>query len=94
MINSLDNRVELLYIKNMVCNCCKIFLKEKFEDLGLTVKEISLGKVRIVQPEKKISHEEINALLKHYGFELAHNREDRIVDEIKTKLSIPLQSFF
>jgi AraC family transcriptional regulator len=74
---------EVLHIKNMVCNCCKIFLKEKFESLGLHVRDISLGKVHIIQPEKPISHETINYMLKYYGFELVHSREDKIVEEIK-----------
>lgn len=78
-----DNNSELLYIKNMVCSCCKVFLKEKFEDLGLIVKEISLGKVRIIQPLPRVSQEAISGMLAHYGFDLVHHREDRIVEEIK-----------
>jgi len=78
-----SNKTELLYIKNMVCNCCKMFLREKFEELGLKVIEISLGKVQLVHPSTFVSHETINAMLARYGFELAYNREDRIVEEIK-----------
>ncbi|MBN2639152.1 MAG: helix-turn-helix transcriptional regulator [Bacteroidales bacterium] len=74
---------ETLYIKNMLCDSSKLFLKEKFEALGIWVEEISLGKVIIVQPEKKISIETVDAMLQHYGFEIAHNKEDRIVEEIK-----------
>ena len=77
------NITELLYIKNMVCNCCILFLREKFEELGLFVKEISLGKICIIHPEKIIPHETINNMLRGYGFEIVHNREDRIVEEIK-----------
>ena len=67
----------------MVCNCCKLFLKEKFEELGLVVKEISLGKARIIHPAKKVSHEAISSMLAYYGFDLVHSREDRIIEEIK-----------
>jgi AraC-like DNA-binding protein len=74
---------ELLYIKNMLCSSCKIFLKEKFEELGLVVKEISLGKVRIIQPASFVSHETINNMLIRYGFGILNNREDRLVGEIK-----------
>ncbi len=77
------SKSELLYIKNMVYTSCKLFLKEKFEDLGLIVKEISLGKVHIIHPKKRISHEAITSMLSHYGFELVHSREDRIIEEIK-----------
>jgi AraC-like DNA-binding protein len=74
---------ELLYIKNMVCNSCKLFLKEKFEAMGFVVSDISLGKINVVHPSKPISHETINEMLKGYGFELAYNRDDRIISEIK-----------
>lgn len=67
----------------MVCNCTKLFLKEKFEALGLSVDEISLGKVCYKNPSNKVKLEAIDAMLKYYGFELILNREDRIVEEIK-----------
>ena len=67
----------------MVCNICKLFLQEKFEELGLVVKEITLGKVHIIHPYKKISHATIKSMLNKYGFELVYSREDRIVEEIK-----------
>jgi AraC-like DNA-binding protein len=74
---------ETLYIKNMFCDSSKLFLKEKFEALGLIVEEITLGSVQVIHPKKKISPETIDDMLRYYGFEIAHNREDRIVEEIK-----------
>lgn len=78
-----QNNDEVLYIRNMVCHSCKLFLTEKFEELGLSVKEISLGRVHIVHPEKTVSQETIHSMLKHYGFELIFSREEIIVDAIK-----------
>jgi len=78
-----NKNTDLLYVKNMVCNCCKLFLKEKLEGMDLRVMEISLGKIRIVHPEKPVSREAINNMLMTYGFELAHNREEQLVSEIK-----------
>jgi AraC family transcriptional regulator len=74
---------ETIYIKNMVCDSSKLFLKEKFEMLGLIVVEISLGKVQVIHPDKRISLESIDDMLRYYGFEIAYNREDRIVEQIK-----------
>ncbi len=67
----------------MVCNCSKLFLKEKLEDMGLYVKEISLGKIKIIQSSDYVSHEKINSMLNRYGFDLIHSREDRIIEDIK-----------
>lgn len=60
-----------------------LFLKEKFEALGIVVKEIALGRICISRSEKTVSHEAINSLLSSYGLELVHSREDRLVEEIK-----------
>ncbi len=74
---------ETLYIKNMFCESSKLFLREKFEALGLIVEEMALGKVRLLHPGKRVSAEIIDDMLHYYGFEIAYNREDRIVEEIK-----------
>lgn len=74
---------EIIYIKNMVCSCCKIFLQEKLEDSGVIVHEISLGKARISFNKKVITREGIKAILKKYGFDLLVNKEDKLVADIK-----------
>lgn len=74
---------EVIHIKNMVCNCCKIFLQEKFEESGIVVHEISLGKARISYAPEKIDHSYIKSILQKYGFDLLVNKEDKLVSEIK-----------
>lgn len=83
MKSEAKNISEKLYIRNMVCESSKLFLKEKFEALGLTVLEISLGNVFVRHPEKKVSIESVDDMLQFYGFEIIHSKEDRIVEEIK-----------
>ena len=51
--------------------------------MGFVVNDIALGKIQVFQPAKPVSHETINEMLKGYGFELAYNRDDRIIGEIK-----------
>lgn len=67
----------------MVCSCCKIFLQEKFEDSGVKVHEMSLGKARISFDNKNISLDAIKAILKRYGFDLLVNKEEKLVSDIK-----------
>ena len=73
----------MIHIRNMVCNCCKLFLREKLETSGIVVHEVALGKARISYDTAAISHEEIDRILKKYGFGLLENKEDRLVSEIK-----------
>jgi AraC-like DNA-binding protein len=83
MTTSEKHITETIHIKNMVCNCCKLFLKEKFEESGIKVHEISLGKAKISYDKTATSHEKINIILQKYGFSLLENREDKLVGEIK-----------
>jgi len=74
---------ETIHIRNMVCNCCKLFLKEKLIDSGIIVHEISLGRAKITYDATVCSHETIDRMLHNYGFGLLENKEDRLVSEIK-----------
>ena len=38
---------EILYIKNMVCDRCKIVVKSELEKLGITPLHIDLGEVTL-----------------------------------------------
>ncbi len=74
---------ETIHIRNMVCSCCKLFLREQLENNGIIVHELTLGKARISYDAAAMSHEEIDQILKKYGFGLLENKEDRLVSEIK-----------
>jgi AraC-like DNA-binding protein len=74
---------ETIHIRNMICNCCKLFLKEKLESNGIIVHEVALGRARITYDASVISHETIDRVLQKYGFGLLENKEDRLVSEIK-----------
>jgi len=78
-----EHITETIHIRNMVCHCCKIFLREKLEDLGIKVLEVTLGRARVSYDNKSVSHQDIDHLLKKYGFALIENKEDRLVAEIK-----------
>lgn len=83
MVVQKDHITETIHIRNMVCNCCKLFLREKLEDSGIIVHEVSLGRARITYNAAMTSHEEIEHILNKYGFGLLENKEDRLVSEIK-----------
>ncbi len=74
---------EIIHIRNMVCSCCKIFLKEKLEDAGIHVQEILLGKAKISYNAEMVNHDMINDLLSNYGFSLLEDKEEKLVSEIK-----------
>ena len=71
------------HIKNMVCNCCIILLKEKFGQAGIRVNNIQLGTVTVTCSPALITDKFIDDLLGKYGFELIKDREYQLIEQIK-----------
>ncbi len=72
-----------LYIRNMVCNRCIMVIDDEFEKLGLNIKSISLGEVKV---EEKLDQEMTNRvrdILDENGFELIEDRKMRTIEQIK-----------
>lgn len=74
----------LLYIKNMVCNRCKLMVKHELERLHLHPISVELGEVRL--EEEKLSPEQTRQLqenVQKLGFELIDDRKSRVIEKIK-----------
>jgi len=76
-----------LYIKNMVCERCKIVVDSALQELGLQPRSIALGEVDLdpshgdkLDPELQARLEE---KLESTGFELLNSRKSRLIDKIK-----------
>ncbi len=75
----------LLYIKNMVCNRCKIVVSAELAKLSLHSVNILLGEVAI--EEKELTKERLSKLshaLEAVGFELIDDRRSKLIEQIKT----------
>lgn len=72
-----------LHIKNMVCDRCIKSVREELEKLGLTIKEIALGKVVLQKPADAAQLEKISQVLKEEGFELLDDKRAQLVEAIK-----------
>ena len=73
----------MLYIKNMVCDRCKMVVKSELEKLDIPVQKVTLGEAAI---ERALSNEELDAVnssLLAAGFELLDNKTARIIEKIK-----------
>ncbi len=74
-----------LFIKNMVCDRCRMVVKSELEKHGLHTTQVTLGEVEIV--EQKIPAAELKRLghaLQQLGFELIDDKKSRIIEQIKT----------
>jgi AraC-like DNA-binding protein len=90
-ISRLNRNVELklikekmkLYIKNMVCNRCKLTVKSELDKLGIQYTSVELGEVTV---RKRITSEQHQALflgLKKSGFELITNEKNNLIEKLK-----------
>lgn len=68
----------------MVCNRCIKVVKEELTNLGLSIKNIELGRVEIASQLESVTIEKIDAVLKENGFKLIDDKKSRLIGQIKT----------
>lgn len=73
----------VLHIKNMVCDRCIRVVRNELENLGLSIKSISLGKIELQTPQE-IDANVLRSTLEKEGFELIETESVKIINTIKT----------
>jgi AraC family transcriptional regulator len=74
-----------LLIKGMVCSRCIYVLSEEFPKLGLEIYDIRLGEVILKHADKTLVEEQvIRTMLQNNGFDLLYNKNQKIIDHIKS----------
>lgn len=75
-----------LYIKNMVCNRCKMVVKDELIKFGLHPVYVELGEAEIMEDvnaaQKKLLHQNLLPL----GFELIDDKKSRLIEKIKNEI--------
>lgn len=75
-----------LYIKNMVCDRCKMAVKQELDKNKIAYQNLELGEVELTEklPDKRLIQfsESISAL----GFELIEDRKARTISKIKSSI--------
>lgn len=74
----------VLYIKNMVCDRCKMAVEHELRNLGLTPIKVELGVVCVKEEVDSECRAKIRAGLEALGFELLEDRQQQTVDRIKS----------
>ncbi|HEX7755152.1 MAG TPA: AraC family transcriptional regulator [Niabella sp.] len=75
-----------LYIKNMVCNRCKMAVKTELDRLHIPVNSIELGEVELEHPVTPGEKEQLEAGLNALGFELIDDKKSRLIEHIKKEI--------
>ena len=85
--SNLNTKHATLHIKNMVSNSCVRIVREELERTGfMRVLHIELGKAEVNYDPQIIRSETINSILRANGFELIDNKDEKLVEQIKTSV--------
>lgn len=85
--SNLNTKRATLHIKNMVSNSCIRIVREELQRTGFVqVIHIELGLAEIFYDTQIISLENINSILQKNGFLLIDNKDEKLVERIKTSV--------
>lgn len=76
--------MEKLYVKNMVCNRCKMVVDSELRKMGITPLRVDLGEVSLSDKLSDDHKKLIDTRLQELGFALIDDRKSRLIDRIKT----------
>jgi AraC-like DNA-binding protein len=72
-----------IYIKNMVCDRCKMVVKSELEQLGLQPLMVELGEVELKEELTNKQKELVNTRFLELGFELIDDKKSRLIERVK-----------
>jgi AraC-like DNA-binding protein len=73
-----------LYIKNMVCNRCKMAVKSELEQLNLHPLSIELGEIELQEADINPIKAALAKNLQSLGFELIDDKKSQLISQIKS----------
>jgi AraC-like DNA-binding protein len=73
-----------LYIRNMVCNRCKMAVSTELEKAGIVPEHVELGEVTLKVPATAAQLDQLRNALLPLGFQLIDDQKKRLIEQIKT----------
>lgn len=81
-----------IYIKNMVCNRCKMVVKSTLEDLGLHPIQIELGEIKLRENDISSIKTQLIQNLQAFGFDLLDNKKTKTIERVKNLITDLVQN--
>src|SRR5689334_22041243 len=72
-----------LYIKNMVCDRCKMAIQQALKENSLDFTQLELGEVELAKEPEEAQLQQFQNQIEQMGFELIEDRNARIISKIK-----------
>lgn len=67
----------------MVCSRCKMVVKDELIKFGLHPNKIELGEVEIEEELNNQKKDQLNTVMRSFGFELIDDKKSRLIENIK-----------
>lgn len=75
-----------IYIRNMVCDRCRMVVRELFAELGIETISVELGVVRTTAPVEGEVRKRLGERLQALGFELLDEPKQQLVELVKAEI--------
>ena len=72
-----------IYIKNMACESCKIFLKDTLKELNIPTVKVELGEIETSEDISDDDKKELNSKIKKAGLELLEKKQGVLIEKIR-----------
>ncbi len=72
-----------LYVKNMACLSCKVFVKEALEELEIHTVKVELGEIETKEDLTKDDKEKLSKKIKKVGLEILENKQGLLIEKIR-----------
>ena len=72
-----------LYIKNMVCDRCKLVMKSELEKLGFHPLSMELGEIEVAEELTASDQDRIQETISKLGFEVIDDKRRQLIEKIK-----------
>ncbi len=76
-----------IYIKNMVCNRCKMVVKSTLEKLGLYPVQVELGEIELQESDISTVKDTLKKELQALGFDLLDDKKTQTIEKIKNLIT-------
>lgn len=73
----------IIYIKNMVCNRCKMVVKTTLENLGLHPVQVELGEIELKENDISPVKNQLKQELQFFGFSLLEDKRTKTIEKVK-----------
>lgn len=72
-----------IYVKNMACESCKIFVKEALDELGISLVKVELGEIETKEDISDSKKMKLNSKIREAGLELLEKKQGVLIEKIR-----------